>query len=301
MSDKNKKITSVDPASQEMIDHARTMGYELAWDRYEALQPQCDFGILGLCCKNCALGPCRIDPFGEGAQCGVCGATADVIAARNLARHTAVGASAHSDHGRDIVHTLLLTAEGKGEGCTIKNEPKLRRLAAELGIEQEGKDLKDIAKGVAEAALADFGRQEGKLSLVKRAPEPLQKRWEALGVTPTGIDADIVRALHTTHMGVDNEPYHILKTLIRVALSDGWGGSMYATDISDVLFGGPEPIKARCNLGVIDPESVNVIVHGHEPTLSEMIVAASHDPEILKKAKAVGAKGIQISAPPTRY
>ena len=290
-----KRIRSVDPASQEMIEHCGACGFELAWDRYETMLPQCDFGILGLCCKNCSLGPCRIDPFGEGAQHGVCGATADTIAARNLVRHTAVGASAHSDHGRDVTHALLLTAQGKAEGYSVRNEQKLHALAEELGIEHEGKEPSDIAKVIAEAALADFGRQDGHLRLVERAPAPLQKRWKQLGVTPTGIDADIVRALHSTHIGVDTEPHHIMLTTLRTALSDGWGGSMYATDFSDVLFGGPEPVKSRCNLGVIDPEAVNIVVHGHEPTLSEMIVAASHDKEILKEAEQAGAKGIQLS------
>ena len=286
---------SADSASQKMIEHSARQGIELAWDRYEALQPMCDFGPLGLCCKNCLLGPCRIDPFGEGAQRGVCGATGDVIAARNLIRHIAVGASAHSDHGRDVVRTLALAAEGKAKGYEIKNEVKLRKLAEEFGIQPDGKSVKEIARQVAEAALADFGRQEGELRLLKRAPEPLQKKWHDHGVAPTGIDSDVVRALHATHIGVDNEPIHILRTGIRTALSDGWGGSMYATDMSDVLFGAPDPIKARANLGVIRPEAVNVIVHGHEPVLSEMIVAASNDPDIQAKAKEAGADGIQIA------
>jgi len=286
---------SSDSASQKMIDHSAREGYELAWDRYEALQPQCDFGLLGLCCKSCLLGPCRIDPFGEGAKCGVCGATADVIAARNLARHAAVGAAAHSDHGRDVVHTVALAARGEAKGYEIKSQAKLRKLAEELGVKHDGRDLKGVAVEVAEAAFEDFGRQEGVLRLVSRAPEPLQEKWRRAGVTPTGIDADIVRALHATHIGVDNEPIHILRTAIRTALSDGWGGSMYATDLSDVLFGGPEPIRARANLGVIRPEAVNVIVHGHEPTLSEMIVAASVDEEIQGMAKQAGADGVQIS------
>jgi carbon-monoxide dehydrogenase catalytic subunit len=292
--DKARKI-SVDSAAQKMIEHSAREGYELAWDRYEAVQPQCDFGQLGLCCKNCVLGPCRIDPFGEGAKCGICGATVDIIAARNLARHAAVGAAAHSDHGRDIVHTLALTAQGKAKGYSIKNEQRLRALAAEFGIKQDGQDIRHIAAEVAEAAFADFGRQEGQLRLVSRAPEPLQKKWRELGVTPSGVDADVVRLLHATHMGVDNEPIHIVRTAIRTALSDGWGGSMYATDLSDVLFGGPEPIKSRANLGVLRPEAVNVIVHGHEPTLSEMIVAASYDPDLLKKAREAGADGFQIA------
>jgi len=290
-----ERMKSADPASQEMIDYSATRGYQLAWDRYEAQQPQCDFGILGLCCKNCSLGPCRIDPFGEGAQRGVCGATADIIAARNLTRHTASGAAAHSDHGRDIVHALLLAAEGQAEGYRITYVDKLLKIADEFGIKRDGKDVNEIAREVAEVALADFGRQEGVLRLVKRAPTPLQQRWDKLGVTPRGIDADIVRAMHATHIGVDNDAYHLMQTLIRTALSDGWGGSMYATDFSDILFGGPEPIKSRANLGVIRPEAVNVVVHGHEPTLSEMIVAASYDPEIQKKAKDAGASGIQLS------
>ncbi|MGD8240419.1 MAG: anaerobic carbon-monoxide dehydrogenase catalytic subunit [Armatimonadota bacterium] len=294
MAGENKK-RSADSASQEMIEHAAACGFELAWDRYEAVLPQCDFGRLGICCRNCVLGPCRIDPFGEGAQRGVCGATADTIAARNLARHTAAGAAAHSDHGRDITHTLLLAARGEAEGYEVKNKAKLRALADEFGIEREGKDLKAIATEVAELALADFGRQEGHLRLVHRAPEPLQEKWRRAGVTPTGIDADIVRIMHATHIGVDNEPHHIVRQLIRTALSDGWGGSMYATDFSDVLFGGPDPIKSRSNLGVLRPEAVNVVVHGHEPTLSEMIVAAAQMGDIRGAAEEAGADGIQLS------
>jgi len=290
-----RKPKTIDSASQEMIEHAAECGLELAWDRYEAVLPQCDFGVLGICCKNCALGPCRIDPFGEGAKCGVCGATADTIAARNLARHTAAGAAAHSDHGRDVVHTLLLASLGKAEGYGIKNEPKLRALAKEFGISDKGKDLKKIAAEVAEVGLADFGRQEGTLRLVKRAPQALQKKWERMGVTPTGIDADIVRVLHATNMGVDSDPVHVVKQMIRAALADGWGGSMYATDVSDVLFGGPEPIRSQVNLGVLKPKAVNVVVHGHEPTLSEMIVAAAQTPEITRKAKQAGAEGIQLA------
>jgi len=159
----------------------------------------------------------------------------------------------------------------------------------------EDKDLGRIAVEVAEAALADFGRQEGYLRLVNRAPEPLRTKWQRVGTRPGGVDADIVRVMHATHIGVDNEPIHILKQGIRAARSDGWGGSMYATDFSDVLFGGPEPIRSTSNLGVMRPEAVNVVVHGHEPTLSEMIVAAAQMPDTVEEAKNAGADGIQLS------
>jgi len=290
-----KQPKSIDKASLELLEHAAARGLELAWDRYESVLPQCDFGVLGICCKTCMLGPCRIDPFGEGAKCGVCGATADVIAARNLARHAAAGAAAHSDHGRDVVRTLLLTGLGKAEGYQIKNVAKLRALAREFGISQDTKDLSRIAVEVAEVGLADFGRQEGVLRLVKRAPQPLQKKWEKLGVAPTGIDAEIVRVMHATNMGVDNDPIHVVRQMIRAALADGWGGSMYATDVSDVLFGGPQPIRSQVNLGVLRKDAVNVVVHGHEPSLSEMLVAAAQMPEVIKRAKQAGAEGIQLA------
>jgi carbon-monoxide dehydrogenase catalytic subunit len=296
MNDENERQPkSVDPASQEMIDVSSEKGYELSWDRYEAQKPQCDFGTLGLCCKNCVLGPCRIDPFGDGAQRGVCGATAGVIAARNLARHIAVGTAAHSDHGRDVVHTLKLAGKGEAQGYEIKNPNKLRVLAEGLGIDTDGKDPEDLAVEVADFAYADFGRQDGALSLVHRAPKPLQEKWDKSGVTPGGVDSEVVRALHSTHVGVDNDPVHILKTGIKTALADGWGGSMYATDLTDVLFGGPDPIKSQANLGILRPEAVNIIVHGHEPALSEMIVAASNSPDMLQMAEEAGADGIQIS------
>lgn len=251
--------------------------------------------MLGLCCKNCLLGPCRIDPFGDGPQKGVCGADADVIAARNLARHVAAGAAAHSDHGRDIVHALKLTAGDSAEGYSIKNEKKLRKLATEFGIEHEDRDASEIAGDVARAVLDDFGRQDGRIQLVDRAPDRQRENWEEHGVVPDGVDKPIVGTLHATHIGGDNDPMHILKGAIRTALCDGWGGSMYATDVSDVLFGGPTPIRSRANLGVLEPDKVNVVVHGHEPTLSEMIVSASHDPEIKEKLEEVGAEGIQLS------
>ena len=131
---------SIDPATHEMLDHAQKTGMTTVWDRFEAMQPQCGFGELGLCCRNCAMGPCRISPFDEvGPKQGVCGATADIIVARFLDRMIAAGTSAHSDHGRDIAHTLLLTAQGKTSGYQVKDEKKLHALAGEFGIAIEGR------------------------------------------------------------------------------------------------------------------------------------------------------------------
>jgi len=283
---------SIDPATIEMLSRAAEEGLTVTWDRYEAMQPQCGFGLLGICCRNCTMGPCRIDPFGQGPSEGICGATADVIAARNLARMIACGTSAHSDHARDVADAMLVAAEG-GD-YTIKDERKLRALAGEWGIETRDRSVKDLAWEVARAALAQFGQQEGELRFVCRAPQATQKRWRQAGVMPRGIDREVVGLLHRTHVGGDSDARSIMLAGVRTALADGWGGSMIATELQDILFRTPTWLRSRTNLGVLDPRNVNIVVHGHEPVLSEMLVAATQDPQLLDLARRQGAEGISL-------
>jgi carbon-monoxide dehydrogenase catalytic subunit len=285
---------SVDQASLKMLNKAAQEGIETAWDRYEKQQPQCGFGLLGICCRNCNMGPCRIDPFGDEPQEGVCGATADTIAARNLLRMIAAGAAAHSDHGRDIVTTLYETAAGETQGYQIKDEGKLRALAAEFGIPEEGRGKEEIARDLAREAMEEFGMVKGKLQFLNRAPEKRRQLWEKVGITPRGVDREIVEVMHRTHIGVDNDYVNLTLHGVRTALSDGWGGSMFATEFSDVLFGTPQPIKGQSNLGVLKEAQVNIVVHGHEPVLSDMIVQAAREDDLLAAAQEKGANGINV-------
>jgi len=285
---------SADKASQEVLKQAEKDSVQLSWDRLEAMQPQCGFGDLGICCKNCRMGPCRIDPFGEGPQVGVCGANADTIVARNLLQHIAVGAAAHSDHGRDVAHALSLVGSGAAHDYGISDRIKLRKIAKIYDIATDGKKDIELAKEVAEKALEEFGQQHGELKFLSRAPKKRLETWRKLGVTPRGIDREIVESLHRVHMGVDNDYKNIILHGIRCSLGDGWGGSMIATELQDIMLGSPEPIRSKVNLGVLKEDHVNVVVHGHEPTLSEMAVKASSDPELIKLAKAHGAKGINL-------
>jgi len=284
-----------DPAIQDLLAIAQQDGVELCWERLEAQQPQCGFGQLGLCCRICHQGPCRIDPFGEGAQRGVCGATADTIIARNLARMAAAGAAAHSDHGRDMALTLLAATEGHAPDYKIKDVRKLIEVATLLGVETKERDLNDVAKDVAVKALAQFGQQTGELAYVKRAPKKRQELWRKLGVSPRGIDREVVEVMHRTHVGNDQWYESILLAAVRASLADGWGGSMLSTDITDILFGSPVPLTAQANMGALSHDQVNIVIHGHEPVLSEMILAAVNDPELIVYAKSKGAKGINLT------
>lgn len=265
------------------------------FERSAAMEPRCGFGELGICCKVCYMGPCRIDPFNEGAKYGVCGATSEVIAARNFARMVAAGASAHSDHGRDVAHALLTAVENPDSGYKIKDIPKLYRIAGFFNIKTDKRTIPDIAKDVAKAALNEFGKQEGHITFIDRAPALRQELWKREGVIPRNVDREVVETMHRTTMGVDQEHHSIMRQASRTALADGWGGSMIATELQDILFGTPNPVRGQVNLGVLSETEVNIVVHGHEPILSEMIVLAAQDENILKAAREKGAAGINIA------
>ena len=297
---------SIDPATQEMIKRAQELNIETVFDRAAQMKP-CNIGIQGTCCKNCAMGPCRL-PLpkngieGEDTRKGLCGATANTIAARNFARMVAAGAAAHSDHGRTVAEVFVAAARKETDAYRIKDIPKLLSVAKVMGIETtvevdgevKDRNTDEIAVEVGTKALAEWGKPEGELMYLKRAPEPLYEKWTKAGVKPRNIDREIVDIMHRTHMGVDQDYKNIVKQCSRASLADGWGGSMLATDLQDILFGTPYPLQSEANLGVMKQDHVNIIVHGHEPVLSEMIVAVAQKPEMVEYAKSKGAKGIQL-------
>jgi carbon-monoxide dehydrogenase catalytic subunit len=289
------KEKSIDPAVNYLLAEADRKGLETVWERSEQQEPRCGFGELGICCRNCYMGPCRIDPFEEGARTGVCGATAEIIVARNFGRMIAAGAAAHSDHGRDVAKTLALAAQQTDSGYAIRDANKLLKVAQTLHVPTEGRSKEEIALEVAEKALESFGRQEGELPFIELAPEARRNVWRQLQVVPRGIDREIVEMMHRTTMGVDQDHRNLVLHGARTALADGWGGSMIATELQDILFGTPSPIRGQVNLGVLSEKNVNVVVHGHEPVLSEMLVLAAKDKQLLELAKSKGAAGISLS------
>ncbi|MCP4537239.1 MAG: anaerobic carbon-monoxide dehydrogenase catalytic subunit [Chloroflexi bacterium] len=289
--EKKEFIRSIDPAACEMLEVADACGASTAFSRAAEVKP-CPIGEDGRCCKICAMGPCRI--VGKVTR-GVCGATLDTIAARNFGRMVAGGTSAHSDHGRDLAFTLIAIAEDEAQGYEIRDVSKLLEVAGHMDIPTLGRETKEIALDVGTKALEQFGQQRGEIICVSRATEKRQKIWKELGITPRGVDREVVEMMHRTHEGADLDPEHILDHAMRTSLADGWGGSMLATDLSDVIFGTPNPVQSEANLGVLKKDQVNILVHGHEPTLSDMIVVASMDPELIEHAKSKGAKGINLA------
>ena len=288
-----KKFTSVEEmeAVSEVLSNLAKERFAETWaDRKQAQKPQCKFGEEGVCCRICSMGPCRITPK---APRGICGADAAAIAGRNYVRAIAGGAAAHSDHGRDITHVLHISS--RDGNYIIRDEAKLINLATEWGVETEGRDIYDIAHEVAEVGLMEYGKPFGTQRFTERAIESRRKAWAEADVMPRAIDREITTIMHMTHMGCTSDPDALVKQGVRTGLADGWGGSMMGTEISDILFGTPMPKETEADLGVLEKDMVNIIIHGHEPALSEMVVSATEDPELIQYAKDKGAKGINIA------
>ena len=297
-----KEAKSIDQATIEMIKKAASDECNIVFDRAEAIRP-CPIGAEGSCCSNCAMGPCRVPlprgkeetPEQKQKRRGVCGATAETIAARNFVRKIAAGSAAHSDHGRRVTEAFLAIAKGEAPGYEIKDEQKLLQLALDLSIEIGDRSNNEIAIDIGETLLNEFGKQEGELLFLKKAPLKRQEIWQREGVAPRGIDREVVEAMHRTHMGVDQDYRNLLLQGARAALADGWGGSMIATDLQDIMFGNPAPVASQINLGVLKEDEVNLIIHGHEPQLAEMLAVVSQYPEMIEYAKSKGAKGINLA------
>ena len=284
-------LTIWDDAIQ-MIRKAQKEGVETVWDRLEQQEPHCPFCEKGLTCQKCVMGPCRIS---EKKPRGVCGADADLTVARSFGRFVAAGAASHSDHGRDLVETLHAIGRGRTTNYKILDEAKLKRIADEIGVESTGKSIKELALAVAESMIQDYGFLHNNLGFLSRVPQKRKDLWNKLGITPRGIDRDIVEMMHRTHRGVDSDAVSICLHSAKVCLGDGWGGSMIGTEISDIIFGTPTPKMGKVNLGVLKTDQINILVHGHSPIVSEMLLNAVNDPEIKKEVQATGARGINMA------
>ena len=283
-------VEEMEAATNSLLENGKKVGADSWQQRVKNQTPHCGFGESGTCCRICSMGPCRITPK---APRGICGCDVHGIVGRNFLRFTAGGSATHSDHGREIMHTLYQAKEGGN--YQVKDPEKLLRIAKEWGVETEGKDIYDLAHEMAEIGLLEYGKPFGTQRFLKRAPEHTQKLWHDAGIEPRAIDREVATALHMTHMGNSSLPEALVRQALRCGLSDGWGGSMMGTEFSDVMFGTPKPVDSTANIGVMEKDNVNIVVHGHDPSLSEMIVYYANDPEMIAYAKSMGAKGITIS------
>ncbi|KLU67775.1 carbon monoxide dehydrogenase/acetyl-CoA synthase subunit beta [Desulfosporosinus acididurans] len=291
--DPKNPVRTSDPGALQMLKMLEGKNIETVFDRVVAQQPQCTFGYKGVCCRICIAGPCRVKKEDGPGSRGICGASAYTIVSRNLVRLIAGGAASHSEHARHVLHTAHALVEGHAPDYEIKSTAKLHKLAQRLGISTLDREDKEILKDVVELGYADFGRyQDRPLAFLDSfMTQGRRNKFQHTNVMPKAIDGTVTELIAQTAMGVDNDPVNIIFGGIKTALAD-LAGEYVGTTLSDVLFGIPEPIVSEANLGVIDPKMVNIAVHGHNPVLSEMVVAAAR--KMKAEAQKVGAEGINV-------
>ena len=281
-----------DPAVREMLLHMVEMGLETTFDRFDAQQPQCTFGIAGTCCKNCFMGPCKIT---KKSPRGVCGADADLIAARNLLRHVAAGTAAHGARGRESMLALKFAAQGKAP-IPIEGKEKIYAVCKNFGIETEGKTLNELAEQVADILLEDLSRTvpDKHKTIYSFAPKERVETWEQLGIIPISPSHEVFESLHRTTTGTDSDWRNVMQQFLRTGVSFAWSSCLGSSIAMDSLYGLPHRSRSKINLGALKKGYVNIAVHGHSPVLVSEIVKVGRSEKMVQLAKEKGALGIQF-------
>ena len=261
---------------------------ETAFHRLDSQILKCGFGLSGICCKLCANGPCRITPD---SPKGVCGATADVIAARNFLRSVAAGSGCYIHIVENTARNLKSIALAKGE---LKGKKTLNRLSKMFDI--QGTDDYDKAVKIADAVLNDLYKPDfEKMVLTKKmAYAPRYKRWEELGILPGGAKSEVFSGTVKTSTNLNSDPVHMLFQCLRLGISTGLYGLTLTNLLNDVVIGEPEIRMAPVGLRVIDPDYINIMITGHQHSRFSYLQNRLIEDEIVKKAQAAGAKGFKI-------
>lgn len=281
-----------DPAVKEMLLRSEQLGIDTAFDRFDRQKPQCSFGLAGICCKICNMGPCKITAK---SPRGVCGADADLIVARNLLRAAAAGAAQHGMHAREIILSLKWAAEGKLD-IPIMGEQKIRATAEAFGIPTKHRTTKKIAIDLANVLLDDMSRTEPNEYQTIKACAPPERRevWKNLDILPISAYHEVFEAYHKTGCAIDGDWKSIMQQFLRCGLAFTFSGVVGANIATDSLFGVGDRVTSKVNIGALKKGYVNIAVHGHLPTLVSQIVKTGQEEKFIELAKSKGAKGIRF-------
>ena len=281
-----------DPAVREMILRQNQLGFDTTFDRFDKQQPQCGFGMAGICCKICNMGPCKIT---SKSPKGVCGADADLIVARNLLRSAAAGAAQHGMHGREVILSLKWAAEGKLD-LPILGQQKIKDTAKAFGIKTERRSIKKIASELADILLEDMSRTvPGDYKIIEAlGSEERKKVWKELDILPISAYHEVFEAYHKTGVGTDGDWKSIMQQFLRCGLAFTYSGVVSTSIATDGLFGVGDRVTSKVNIGALKKGYVNIAVHGHLPTLVSEIVRVGQEEKFINLAKEAGAKGIRF-------
>ncbi|MCL5982782.1 MAG: anaerobic carbon-monoxide dehydrogenase catalytic subunit [Firmicutes bacterium] len=286
-----QKLTP-NPATQELLEKMDCDGCETCFDRFERQQPQCGFGLRGLCCRMCQWGPCRIS---EKNPTGICGKDQNAVIISNILRALVAGLSAHARHAHEIYLSIRAAATGKA-AIPLRGTERLLDLAGRFGIDAT-RPVTEIAGQVTDILLADLSRMEAEpmTMLAAYAPQERQETWERLGVIPRSAAYEVMEALHMTTLGGCSDWRAMAAQELRAALAYCYSTLFGSSLATEILYGIPKPRVTTVNYGVLKAEYVNILVHGHSPVMVEKILEKLSLPEIQARARELGAAGIVIA------
>ena len=285
---------------RRMYDKIKKDNISNIWDRFEAQglgddpDKRCPFCMGGVRCDLCSNGPCRADVAKD--KRGVCGITGDGMAMRMMLLRNVMGASTYHYHTEQTIKTLRATAAGK-TSFEIKEPEKLKTFAARLGLDTSGSN-NELALRFCDFVEKDFNRKSGEPSQIVEALAPQERKelWKKLDIFPGGIYGEMMLATSSCLTNVDGYYVSLALKAMRLGIAMAYQAQIVNEYCQDIIFGIPRPHNMRVDLGVLDPDYVNVLPNGHEPFLGFAMVQLARKGEWQEKAKAVGAKGLRIIA-----
>lgn len=279
---------------EEMLERIREDGLTNAFDRY-ALQEKirCKFCLEGLSCKLCSNGPCRISEKG-GQTKGVCGIGGDAMAMRELLLHNIMGAGTYSHHAYEAFRTLRATAQGKTP-FGITDTGKLKWMCEKVGI-NINQDINKLAIDLADFLEAEMGKDPEKPSVMVEvfAPSKRKEVWKRLNIYPSGVVHEEQNCVASCLTNVDGDYASLAKKALRLGLSTIYTAQIGLEMVQDILFGTPVPHEVNTDLGIMDPDYVNIVFNGHQPWAGVATLLKARTPEVQDRAKKAGAKGLRI-------
>ncbi len=281
-----------DAQSHQIHQAAVSQGMSTVFERFEAQQPQCNFCKQGLSCQLCSDGPCRIS---KRAPLGVCGATGDLIVARNLLQLAVIGTAANTYQCRNLANTLKSIGQGKSS-LKLKDSLKLQRMCMGLGQDTENTSVEELAVFFADFILNEISKPESEpLTLMDSfAVEGRKETWKKEGIYPGGTSNEIMTSLSKCMTNINNDPIDMLKSALRLGLANEYVALWGITVIQDVILGTADLTESATNISCLDPETVNIVANGHQPVFASVVMQKASSDDFQKKAKGVGASGIKI-------
>ncbi len=280
-------------SNEEMHQFLLNIGYKNTYlERLDKQKNYCRFGEQGICCTLCPDGPCRIR---RRAPLGRCGIDADGISARNLLRLVINGGSAYTHDFKYTLKTLKAMAEGKSP-FTVKDKDKLKWFAETVGIDFDENDERKVLKDLYDFLNREFMKDTDEpLDIVKSmAPKSRVELWNRLGIMPGGFLKEAHEASAKIMPNIDTDFLDLSLTALRLGISAGFTANIVSSVIRDIIFGSPSPNKGFADLGVLDPDYVNIVVHGHVPWTGSVVAKLAKEESFQELAKKSGAKGIKV-------